>query len=99
MPIRNAFEAFMGWVHGKARQPAREAISVNAQSHMTAPAESREIARFYLWLRKEIERLATAPGVAEEIKALVAQSQKRSAVYDAITNPTNVTVLVNEASA
>ena len=31
----------------------------------------------------------------EEIEALVAQSQKRSAVFDAITNPTNVTVEVN----
>jgi len=31
----------------------------------------------------------------EEIEALVAQSQKRSAVFDAITNPTNVTVTVN----
>ena len=30
----------------------------------------------------------------EEIEALVAQSQKRSAVYDIITNPTNVTVEV-----
>jgi len=30
----------------------------------------------------------------EEIRALVAQSQKRSAVYDVITNPTNVTVNV-----
>jgi uncharacterized OsmC-like protein len=30
----------------------------------------------------------------EEIKALVAQSQKRSAVYDIITTPTNVTVEV-----
>jgi uncharacterized OsmC-like protein len=30
----------------------------------------------------------------EEIRALVAQSQKRSAVYDIITNPTNVTVEV-----
>jgi len=30
----------------------------------------------------------------EDIEALVAQSQKRSAVYDAITNPTNVTVSV-----
>jgi len=29
-----------------------------------------------------------------EIRALVAQSQKRSAVYDIITNPTNVTVEV-----
>jgi uncharacterized OsmC-like protein len=31
----------------------------------------------------------------EEIEALVAQSQKRSAVYDALTNPTNVTVEVS----
>ncbi|HET7717158.1 MAG TPA: OsmC family protein [Bauldia sp.] len=31
----------------------------------------------------------------DEIRALVAQSQKRSAVFDAITNPTNVTVEVN----
>jgi uncharacterized OsmC-like protein len=30
----------------------------------------------------------------EDIRALVAQSQKRSAVYDIITNPTNVTVEV-----
>jgi uncharacterized OsmC-like protein len=30
----------------------------------------------------------------DEIKAIVAQSQKRSAVYDAITNPTQVTVEV-----
>ena len=30
----------------------------------------------------------------EEIEALVAQSQKRSAVYDVITNPTNVSVEV-----
>src|SRR5436190_9815085 len=30
-----------------------------------------------------------------EIKALVAQSQKRSAVFDLIANPTNVTVVVN----
>ena len=30
----------------------------------------------------------------EEIEALVAQSQKRSAVYDVLTNPTNVTVAV-----
>ena len=30
--------------------------------------------------------------VAEDIEAIVAQSQKRSAVYDVITNPTNVTV-------
>jgi uncharacterized OsmC-like protein len=32
----------------------------------------------------------------EDIAALVAQSQKRSAVFDIITNPTNVTVKVNQ---
>jgi uncharacterized OsmC-like protein len=31
----------------------------------------------------------------DEISAIVAQSQKRSAVFDALTNPTNVTVTVN----
>ena len=31
----------------------------------------------------------------EDIKAIVAQSQKRSAVFDALTNPTNVHVEVN----
>ena len=30
--------------------------------------------------------------IAEEIEALVAQSQKRSAVFDIMTNPTNVAV-------
>ena len=36
-----------------------------------------------------------ADGTPDEIKAIVAQSQKRSAVFDVITNPTNVTVEVN----
>lgn len=36
-----------------------------------------------------------ADATLDEIKALVAQSQKRSAVYDIVTNPTNVTVDVN----
>jgi uncharacterized OsmC-like protein len=35
-----------------------------------------------------------ADATRDEIKALVAQSQKRSAVYDIITNPTNVSVEV-----
>jgi uncharacterized OsmC-like protein len=35
-----------------------------------------------------------ADATPDEIKALVAQSQKRSAVFDIITNPTNVTVEV-----
>ena len=36
-----------------------------------------------------------ADATQDEIKAIVAQSQKRSAVYDIVTNPTNVTVEVN----
>ena len=36
-----------------------------------------------------------ADASADDIKSLVAQSQKRSAVYDIITNPTNITVKVN----
>jgi len=36
-----------------------------------------------------------ADATLDEIRAVVAQSQKRSAVYDVITNPTNVTVEVN----
>src|ERR1700759_4643967 len=36
-----------------------------------------------------------ADATAEEIRALVAQSQKRSAVYDILTNPTRVTVDVS----
>ena len=36
-----------------------------------------------------------ADATPDEIKALVAQSQKRSAVYDIITNPTNVAVEID----
>ncbi len=36
-----------------------------------------------------------ADATAAEIEALVAQSQKRSAVYDILTNPTAVTVSVS----
>ncbi len=36
-----------------------------------------------------------ADATPDEIKAIVAQSQKRSAVFDALTNPTNITVEVN----
>ena len=35
-----------------------------------------------------------ADATREEIEALVAQSQKRSAVYDVVTNPTNINVTV-----
>jgi len=35
-----------------------------------------------------------ADAAPDEVRALVAQSQKRSAVFDIITNPTNVIVAV-----
>jgi uncharacterized OsmC-like protein len=38
-----------------------------------------------------------ADATEDEIKALVAQSQKRSAVFDIIANPTEVTVEVSKA--
>ena len=38
-----------------------------------------------------------ADASAEEIAAVVAQSQKRSAVFDVITNPTDVTVTTSKA--
>jgi uncharacterized OsmC-like protein len=41
-----------------------------------------------------VEYKIDADAKREDIEALVAQSQKRSAVYDIVTNPTNVTVVV-----
>ena len=38
-----------------------------------------------------------ADGTPEQIAALVAQSQKRSAVFDIVTNPTDVTVTTRKA--
>jgi uncharacterized OsmC-like protein len=51
-----------------------------------------EIRNGYRDIRVHFEIDADAS--AEEIEALVAQSQKRSAVFDVITNPTDVTVSV-----
>jgi uncharacterized OsmC-like protein len=51
-----------------------------------------EIRNGYKNIRVNFEIDADAD--ADEIAALVAQSQKRSAVFDALTNPTNVTVTV-----
>jgi uncharacterized OsmC-like protein len=45
--------------------------------------------------RIKVSYAIDADASPEDIKALVAQSQKRSAVYDIITNPTNVVVEVN----
>ncbi len=52
-----------------------------------------EVRNGYSNIRVNFEIEADAD--ADEIAALVAQSQKRSAVFDALTNPTNVTVTVS----
>ena len=46
------------------------------------------------WQAVNSEKDAPVRELNEEIKALVAQSQKRSAVFDIVTNPTNVNVSV-----
>jgi uncharacterized OsmC-like protein len=43
----------------------------------------------------KVDYTIDADATPEEVRALVAQSQKRSAVYDIMTNPTSVTVNVN----
>ena len=45
--------------------------------------------------RRKVNYKIDADASQEDIEALVAQSQKRSAVYDIVTNPTNVLVEVN----
>jgi uncharacterized OsmC-like protein len=45
----------------------------------------------------KVHFVVDADATREEIEALVAQSQKRSAVFDIVTNPTNVSVTVNRS--
>ena len=45
----------------------------------------------------EVHYEIDADATAQEIAAIVAQSQKRSAVFDIITNPTDVTVTTHKA--
>ena len=52
-----------------------------------------EVRNGYKSIRVNFEIDADAD--ADEVAALVAQSQKRSAVFDALTNPTNITVTVH----
>ena len=52
-----------------------------------------EVRNGYKSIRVNFEIDADAD--ADEVAGLVAQSQKRSAVFDALTNPTNITVTVN----
>ena len=82
---------------------ARADLEVGGRSYeiyrLDALQESFDVARLPFSLKILLENLLrTEDGVSvrkEDIEALVAQSQKRSAVYDIVTNPTNVKVVVN----
>ena len=52
----------------------------------------RDVRNGFSNIRVRYEIDADAPRA--DVEAIVAQSQKRSAVFDALTNPTNVTVEV-----
>src|SRR5215813_2206295 len=54
-----------------------------------------DVETFYGFSGVRVSYQIDADATAEEIRALVAQSQKRSAVYDIATNPTSITVDVS----
>ena len=56
-------------------------------------AAENEVRNGFGAIRVHFDIRADASG--DDIEALVAQSQKRSAVFDIITNPTSVFVTVN----
>ena len=63
------------------RLPGRDYRGDDPDGYLSAPEVADLVARY-------------AAASAEDIRALVAQSQKRSAVFDIVTNPTDVTVTV-----
>ena len=67
---------------------------VNPGDTSSAVRDKRPLKRISRDKRRGEDRRRVAS--KEDIEALVAQPQKRSAVYDVVTNPTNVTVHVNK---
>jgi hypothetical protein len=66
------FDAVLGWLRkrqGHAQQPV--ATTAGVQLAAASPTENRELARLHMVLRKEFERLATAPGVVPAIRELI----------------------------
>jgi organic hydroperoxide reductase OsmC/OhrA len=64
---------------------------------VAAVAQNREIQlnSVKATIEGDMDILGILDASQQEIEAIVAQSQKRSAVFDVITNPTNVSVTVN----
>jgi uncharacterized OsmC-like protein len=74
----------------------------SVQASIEAPMDLQGILGIDSDVRNGFDRIKVhyeidADASAEEIAALVAQSQKRSAVFDVITNPTDVAVTTSKA--
>jgi uncharacterized OsmC-like protein len=87
---------------GIASVATNRAIQLNAvKATIEAPMDIQGILGIDSDVRNGFEGITVkyqidANASDDEIAAIVAQSQKRSAVFDIITNPTNVTVEVNQ---
>ena len=76
-----------------------KSVTATIEGDMDLGASSVSTARSQRFQGITVKYKIDADAKHEDIEALVAQSQKRSAVYDIVTNPTNVTVLVNDRAA
>jgi uncharacterized OsmC-like protein len=88
---------------GVAAVAQKRNIQLNSvQATLEAPMDIQGILGIDPEVRNGFDRIKVhyqidADATAEEIAALVAQSQKRSAVFDVITNPTEVCVTTSKA--
>ena len=100
-PVNNGVnvEALLGARAALAEAPDAAQFQWRATCEWRNGTHSRSIVEGFFGLGEEQSHRTRysfdADASPDDIKALVAQSQKRSAVYDIITNPTNVSVEVN----
>jgi hypothetical protein len=81
--------------HPLARTSGRNVQKIEYPPYNAHPIDDNQRLKEKIMTATSIERQVDNGVNVEDIKALVAQSQKRSAVFDIVTNPTNVTVDVN----
>jgi uncharacterized OsmC-like protein len=102
-PVELVLVALAGCLSaGVAAVAQKRNIQLNSvQATVEAPMDIQGILGIDPDVRNGFDRIKIhyeidADASAEEINALVAQSQKRSAVFDVITNPTEVTVTTSK---
>ena len=71
MSVRSAFQAFLVWLRRGSVPAVPIGPVMNGLPPVVSSADERELARLYLCLRKEIERLATSPEVSADIRDLI----------------------------